>query len=348
MNKLFQLLLILVVLLNFVLPQMIQARGTGAGTIITNAQDVDGDNTANQPGEVIGSYTNIGGFTNYAKATNITASTVSAGYDLSIINQPANASGGPGTFVTYDYYFTNRGNISAQMVVRISSNASDSQWGVSSYELWTNYGAGWGQVFPAANWISNTLPSVGADAVFSLRVRVNIPGSASDGSTNQFLFEIWDPAWTGAAGDQWPVSDSVLFGVPSDIADARDYQTDYVTTTVSGPVIQLSKSVDYVNRRPYEILTYTIRYTNAGSGDALNVIIDDVLYTNYVQILADSAETNNTVTHNPTNYYYDGTTWQPATWDTGNESLVERIRWQLRGTVASGEFGDLEFKVIIR
>ncbi len=346
MRLFFNLSICLILFLGLLVPGEILARGTAEGTIITNAQDVDGDNTADQPGEVIGSYTNVGGYTNYAKATNITTSTVAAGYDLSTINLPGNGSGGPGTSINYTYNVTNYGNVSAQMIVKISSNAADLQWGASSYELWTNFGAGYGLLNGPLNSISNTLISVAADTGFGLRVRVNIPAGAQDNSTNMFLFEIWDPSWTGAAGDQWPGSGAIL-PATQDLADARDYQTDYITTAVTGPVIQLVKSVDITSAKPYEILTYTIHYTNAGSGEALNVTIDDVIYNNYVRILADSAETNNTVTHNPTNFYYDGAAWQPATWDNGNENSVQRLRWQLQTAVASGDSGDLEFKVII-
>lgn len=349
MRQFFYFSILLLLLLVFLSPQVILARGTDAGTVITNAQDVDFNDVADQPGEVIGSFTNIGGYTNYAKATNITTSTVAAGYDLSVINQPADGSGGPGTYVEYTYIVSNWGNVSAQMIVRISSNASDPQWGVSSYELWTNFGAGFGLLSGAANWISNELISVTADAEFELRVRVNIPVGADDATTNEFKFEIWDLAWTNmTAGDQWPGSGAIL-PATTDLADAHDYQTDYITTTVMGPVIQLTKSVDITSARPYEVLTYTIHYTNAGSGEAFNVTIDDAIYTSYVRIITNSAEINNTTNHSPTNYYYDGATWQPATWDTpANVNSIERVRWQLQIAVQAGQSGDLEFKVIIK
>lgn len=336
----------LIILMSIALltPQMILGYGVPEGTIITNARDLDGDNIADNPGEVVGSYTNVAGYTNYAKATNITTSTVAAGYDLSIINEPANGSGGPGTHVEYTYYITNRGNVSAQMIVRASSNAADAGWGASSYELWTNYGAGYGLSVDSTNFITNQLIAIAADTGFELRIRVNIPGGANDGSTNQYFFELWDPA--GIAGDAWP-GDGAILPATSDAANARDYQTDYVTTTVTGPVIQLVKSVDITSAKPYEVLTYTIKYTNVGSAAAFNVTIDDVLYTNFVRILADSAETNNTGGHNPTNYYYDGATWQDATWDTGNENSVVRLRWVLQNSVAVNGSGTLEFMVRI-
>ncbi len=328
-------------------PILVMGHGTPAGTVITNAIDRDGNNAADQSGEVVGMYTNAGGYTNYAKATNITVSTVAAAYDLSIINNPANATNSPGSYVDYTYNITNWGNVSAQMVIRVSSNAGSSTWGNAQYELWTNYGAGFGLAVGPTNFITNQLLAVAPDTGFQLRVRVHIPAIAQDGSSNVFFFEIWDPAWNGTSGDSWPGPNAISPATP-DTNDVRDYQTDYVTTYCAGPVIQLVKSVDFTSIKPFEILTYSIKYTNSGSGPAYNVTIDDVLYTNYCIIIADSAETNNTTTHNPTNYYFDGSTWRPATFDNGNESSVVRVRWQLRNPVNSGESGTLRFKVLIK
>jgi len=338
--------LIIVITIAGILPQIVFGWGTPQGTVITNARTESGNNIADIPGEVGGSFTNTGGSTNYAFATNITTSTVAAGYDLSVINNPANQTNGPGSYVDYVYVITNRANLSAQMVVRISSNGASPNWGASSYELWTNYGAGWGLLAGPANWISNNTALIPADNEFQLRVRVNIPSTAADGSTNQLFFEIWDPAWNGATGDQWPGSGAIPPATP-DLADARDYQTDYITTWCAGPVIQLVKSVDLTSARPFEVLNYQIYFTNAGSGPAYNLIVDDVLYTNYVRIIANSAETNNTAGFNITNYYYDGATWQPATWDNGNENSVVRVRWQLRNPVNGGQAGYLRFSVRI-
>lgn len=340
------LLICLFCLILIVSPQSVFAYGTSAGTIITNARDADGNNFADSPGEVVGSYTNTSGFTNFAKATNITVSTVAAGYDLSVINLPADNSSGPGTSVDYTYFITNRGNVSAQISVEVTSNAVHPLWGAASYEVWTNLGAGFGLAFGPANAISNQLTAMAADSSLQLRVRVLIPGGAQDGTTNRYFLEIWDPAWSGGAGDQWPGSGAIA-PATADLADARDYQTDYVTTTVTGPVIQLVKSVDLSSARPYEELAYIIKYTNIGSGPAYNVTVDDVIYTNFVRIIADSAEASNTAAHNPTNYYYDGSTWQGATWDTGNENSVQRLRWVLRNSVNAGAGGVLKFKVRI-
>jgi len=347
MSKFFKLTTLMFLIL--ITPVFLLGYGVQQGTTITNARDLDGNNTADNPGEVVATYSN-GATALYAKATNITICTVAAGYDLSVINNPDNGTNAPGTYVEYTYFITNRANTSAQMIVRISSNNSTLNWGAASYELWTNFGGGFGLLSGPASFLSNQLISVPADSGFQLRVRVNIPSTAGDGATNEFLFEIWDPAGDGTpgVGDAWPTSLAIAPATP-DIANARDYQSDYVTTVVAGPVIQLVKSIDITSAKPYEVLTYTIHYTNAGSGNAIGVVIDDVLDTTLVQILPDSAETNNTLTHNPTNFYYDGTTWQDATYDTpGTAPNIQRIRWQLRNPVGPNESGNLEFKVIIK
>jgi len=340
------LITVLVISVLTMIPQMVLGWGTSEGTIITNAKVENGNNTADIPGEVGGSYTNSGGSTSFVFATNITIATVAAGYDLTLINSPADGTNGPGSYLDYTYVITNRANLSAQMVVRVSSNGASASWGNSSYEVWTNYGSGWGVLVGPANSVSNNTALIPADSEFQIRVRVNIPAGASDGSTNQYMFEIWDPAWNGTAGDAWPGSGAIAPATP-DLTDVRDYQSDYVTTWVSGPVIQLTKSVDISSAKPFEVLNYQIFFTNAGSGPAYNLIVDDVLYTNYVRIIADSAETNNSAGFSITNNYYDGAVWQPATYDNGNENSVVRVRWQLRNPVNAGQSGYLRFAVRI-
>jgi len=339
-----------VLLMLVVVPALVMGYGTKRGTVITNARPESGDKKATLPGEVGGPYTNSAGHTNYAFATNITTSTVAAGFDLSVINNPTNGTNSAGAYVEYTYTITNRANLSTNVTVVILSNIASSGWGISSYELWTNFGGGFGLWIGPANYISNRTKSIPADNQFQLRVRVNIPASAQDGASNQFLFRIWDPAGNGTAGvgDQWPGANAIPPATP-DLANARDYQSDYVATFCRGPLILLSKSVDLTSAKPYEDLTYSIYFTNKGSARAYNLIVDDVLYTNYVRIIADSAETNNTVpgTVTVTNYYYNGTTWQPATWDNGNENSVVRVRWQLRGSIDPNAAGTLRFKVRI-
>jgi len=342
------LITLLVISVLGMVPQVVFGWGTSQGTIITNAKVESGNNTADIPGEVGGSYTNSGGSTSYAFATNITVSTVAAGYDLSVINNPADGTNGPGSYVDYTYIITNRANLSAQMVVKASSNGASASWGASSYEIWTNYGSGWGVLAGPSSPVSNNTILIPADSEFQIRVRVNIPAGAADGATNRYFFEIWDPAGNGTVGvgDAWPGSGAIA-PATQDSTNARDYQSDYVTTWCAGPVIQLAKSVDLSSAKPFEVLNYTIHFTNAGSGPAYNLIVDDVLYTNYVRIIADSAETNNSVGFSITNNYYDGATWQPATWDNGNENSVVRVRWQLRNPVNAGASGDLKFAVRI-
>lgn len=327
------------------LPQAALARGTAAGTVITNAKVGNANNAADLPGEVVGSFTNAGGYTNFSRATNLASVTVTAGYDLNVIDNINGSAGSPGGTVSYNYYLTNRGNISALVTVRISSNVIHPQWGLCQYEIWTNYGAGLGRLSGPANWISNQLKALAADAGAVVQVRVLVPGAAQDSSSNRYFLEVWDPAGFAGAGtgDAWPGANAIL-PATSDAANARDYQSDYARTVVTGPVIALTKAVDITTRRPYEDIMYTIRYTNTGSGPAYNVTVDDVIYTNYARIIANSAETNSNP-HSRTNYYWDGATWQPATWDTGNENLVQRVRFVLRTPVAAGEGGKLRFSV---
>ncbi|MDD5065857.1 MAG: hypothetical protein PHF84_02295 [bacterium] len=341
-----KLLFILICVVVLMTPGFVLARGTASGVIITNAKQGNADNQATLAGEVVGQFTNLSGYTNYSRATNVTKMTVTTGYDMNVINLPGNGSSGAGTYLDYTYIVTNWANASARITVKVLSNAVHPLWGASQYQLWTNYGASWGAVnITPVNKISNQLKLVAADSIIQFRIRVNIPGGAGDGSTNEYALSVWDQAWTGAAGDQWPGSGAIA-PATADLADARDYQTDFVRSLATGPVIQLTKSVDFSSRKPYEVMTYTIKYTNTGSAPAYNITIDDVIYTNYARIIANSAETNYTA-HSKTNYYWDGTTWQSASWDSGNENLVQRVRFVLRSPVNSAEGGRLKFSVRI-
>jgi uncharacterized repeat protein (TIGR01451 family) len=61
-------------------------------------------------------------------------------------------------------------------------------------------------------------------------------------------------------------------------------RTAVYTTTISTGVLTVSKSVSPTNPKPGDEVTYTINYSNTGTGPALNTVVTDVLNSNYTYV----------------------------------------------------------------
>ncbi|MBU1077921.1 MAG: right-handed parallel beta-helix repeat-containing protein, partial [Spirochaetes bacterium] len=118
------------------------------------------------------------------------------------------------------------------------------------------------------------------------------------------------------------------------------------------PVIQVVKSVTPLIARPYEVLTYTIVYSNISYNFSQNFIVDESLPTN-VYVITNSSEISNqphsgsAIVYYATNY--TGTNWFNSDYDTmATRQYIRIIRWAVNSPVWAHQKGYLKFKVIIR
>jgi len=231
--------------------------GTAQGTVITNAQDKGTAGTADTAGDSVIKYANPVNVTNYAAPGNVTTSTVAAGYDLSSVPSLSDSTGYASANVDYSYSITNRGNISDNIkIVVVESNSSGSFTG-AVYSIITNGVVAAG---PSAS-PSWTTPSLAADASINYTIRVTIPTASVDGNWN--VYGITNKNQNGAGtGDSWPGVYAIA-PATDDTANARDLQKDFVKTTVQGPVLTLSKTVDVTSLKPYEVMIYSSTYSNS-------------------------------------------------------------------------------------
>ena len=318
--------------------------GTAEGTTITNAQD---QGTAGDPdvaGDSILKYANPLDVTNYATSGNITTSTVAAGYDMSIIPTLSDNSGYASANVDYSYSITNRGNISDNIkIVVVESNSSGTFTG-TIYSILTN---GETVAGPLANptW---TTPSLAADASIDYTIRVTIPATAVDGNWNVYGTTNLDQNGAGT-GDSWPGTLAIA-PATSDTANARDTQNDFVKTTLEGPVLILTKSVDITQVKPYEVLLYSSTYSNSGSTLATNVFLVDYIPQN-VRYVTNSAENNNTPhAGSATVEYYRiaETSWTNSDYDAPSTvTNISKVKWTLSANVNSNNKGVLRYKVLV-
>jgi len=121
---------------------------------------------------------------------------------------------------------------------------------------------------------------------------------------------------------------------------------------ISAPAIKLSKTVSHLKARPFETLTYQIKYSNSGYSTAYNFEVIEVLPTNTIYI-TNSAEVSNQP-HNGTiliqySTNYSNGIWLPDSYDTStNVEKIKRIKYKIQSPINSNQNGVLKFKVIIK
>jgi len=344
---------IIAVVLVMVFTSGLYAHGTGAGSIISNAT-ASGSQSTNTTGLGVlsGACTNSSGAIFSAFITNTTAVTthVDPGYDLSVPLQITSDTqfASAGSYVDFELYVTNWGNIADNIRLTVT-NKGDSFGAAFTYDIYTNtIGAA---LVSGAN-VVGTYSGLPVDSELHLWVRVNIPGVAPNNSTNRIQMTIADTV--GAAGDAWPGVNAIP-PATSDVGNARDsFLTTAWYVVVAGPVIQLSKSVDVSAARPYEDLTYTITFTNAGSATAQNLIIQDVL-PNHSLLVVDSAEGNGNFNGAgasglaSVSYFSNGTTWVGSGSDSASSiSNLSAVRWTIVSNVDAGDYGTVQFTVRVK
>ena len=290
------------------------ARGTTAGTVITNMTITNQTvtySTATNAGNLSVIFANGSGVTNngFVFGSKV-RTTINQAYDLSSLpglnNLLANtqfvSAGGttPLAWVTV----TNLGNAPANVHIMMSNGGATPFWSSSnSYVLYTN---GVAATAPATV-INFTYPSLPAGSVLTWGMTIKAPASMPDGSTNVwYVRQADDAGFPGGykTGDVWPGVEALAPSV-SDISNFRDYQlSPRFFVVVRGPIVRLLKSVDYNARLPYQRMNYSIVVTNDGTANALNLRIRDVipantvLLTNTLRWWTNYSATSNTLTAN--------------------------------------------------
>lgn len=118
------------------------------------------------------------------------------------------------------------------------------------------------------------------------------------------------------------------------------------------PDIRISKSVLPVSAKPYELITYTIKYSNASAEPALGFELIESMPTNMLYT-TNSAEISNFLHSGAASVSYAtdflNSVWLDSNFDTlSASSKIKRIRWSLSDTLSAGSSGTLMFKTCIR
>ncbi len=330
--------LTLALALGLMMSSGLYARGTASGTVLQN-------DTLNAY------YSNV--FS--AQYSNFLAQPVTnlvlTAYDMNTISvvqdRFTNSIGAPQTWdlgLVYNY-----GNLSDDIVITVETQSYNGPgWIPVQFEIGIN-----GAFQPQSpNIAVFTQAGLAVNSSFTLTVRMTIPISVSNGSTNLFRVSINDTAGTAlGVGDGWPTTYAPVFGVPIDTTNARDFQEFYLTVVVEGPVLVITKSVDVTNVRPYDIMTYTIHFTNAGNEDALGLTILDTIPANTV-LITNSAESFNSPAAASIAY----STNLSGAFELGNDystilsnDNLARIQWIMApADTQAGMSGDLVFKVLVK
>jgi uncharacterized repeat protein (TIGR01451 family) len=167
--------------------------------------------------------------------------------------------------------------------------------------------------------------------------------TAAIGATNWTNYGVPDGIWYGhvTALDTWPLTNESWYSPQASVWVLR------------APVVVLAKSVDFTTRRPFEILRYTIAYSNAGPTAAAGgfELIDAFPFES--RIVTNSAE-NQTGLHAGTaavSYATNLATgvWQNDAYDTpATVPGIRRVRWVLSAPIAPDEKGTITFEVQVR
>lgn len=334
--------LILITVLLAVCSYNLSARGTVSGTLLSNLN-------------CYAAYSNTSGYL-YTNTSPIVTTTVTQGYDMSEFSRTSAETlfrQVGGTAIATFTVVTNYGNSSDTLQFGTRTNSySSANWLPVTIVQFTN-----GSPIAASSNTNTGMDSidVSAGGFFYYTIRVDIPLTVTNGEWIIIETGVHDSVspYMGGSGDQWPtVLASNFFGVPPDTTDARDGQGASFTIVIQGPKLILSKSVTNVIR-PFEVMEYTIHYTNEGSASAKGLSIIDYIPKNTV-ITQDSAENNNTLHAGSAIIRYwrkSVSSWTNSTYDNGgigNLTNIGRVEWALDTDVGIGDAGDLRFRVIVK
>lgn len=343
MNKVKMIMVIGLMIIGLsVLTTDLLAVGTPFGTILSN-----------KTCEV--TYSNISGDL-YTNSSPLVTTFVTQGHDLSFFNLTSDITqySTPGGVV--EFFFedvTNWGNYSDDIIIGTTTNGGAiGNWSTATLVVYTN---GWGNTASSnANGTSNQI-SLNSGQSFGVIFKVYVPISVTDGDRGEFGIMIRNSCitdWSGSGGDSWPTPYASDFNIMPDTINDRDAQGFNLTIIIQGPVMDITKTVNTNSIRPFEVLSYTIRYSNMGFDTARGVEIIDYIPNNTV-ITQDSAEFGNVYHDGIATVGYVTNVGQPDapdTFDNGtfsNRKNIMAVRWTLESNVDVGEWGELTFSVIV-
>jgi len=215
-------------------------QGTSAGTVIQNTSSLD--------------YNNSGGQAQPTVTSNAASVTVSQVASTQVAPTSGASNGQASQIIYYAVTVTNKGN-GADTFALTAASASSPAWSVAIYK---DDGAGGGiandGIHQAGeNTVASTTGSIAAEATFKCFAAVTVPSAAVNGAVDQTGF-------TATSG-----------------FDGTKKATGAFSTTVTGAVMTLTKSVDKSLAAPGDAVRYTITYSNTGDASATSVIIRDTI-----------------------------------------------------------------------
>lgn len=131
--------------------------------------------------------------------------------------------------------------------------------------------------------------------------------------------------------------------------DIGAYESPYSVTMTLSKVASITLGGNLNISIPGATITYSISYTNKGTGAGYNLVISDALSV-YVQYKPNSITTNQIHPGGKVIVEcYDGSTWQNLTWANSNPEQVEQIRWRIypQTPIAPQDYGIFSFQVYI-
>lgn len=224
----------------------------------------------------------------------------------------------PGTTAVFAHTLTNHGSVSDRINLTWTSTGGFTP---VSVVFWNDADAS-GTLTPGDSPLSDGdgdgAPDVGPLAASGGRARilavVATPAAAAVGSAADIALTVsssLDPSATEGATD---------------------------TLTLSGPLLTLVKSVDNASIAPGGVLTYTILFTNTGSDDAQNVVVEDPVPAPATYVAGSATASGATLM-----FSHDG----GVTFDGSDALPVTHLRWTLTAPLPPSGSGSFVFQVLV-
>lgn len=173
------------------------------------------------------------------------------------------------------------------------------------------------------------LVAISGSSDFTISTQPASSTVSSGGGTETFVVS-FNPSSTGIK--------SATISISNNDPDEHPYTFDIQGEGATLPELTLTKSVDKNSAEPGEVLTYTITYSNVGSGDATNIIILETIPVNTTYVTNSATGTGMTI-----KYSHDG----GSNFDTSQAAPVTHISFSRSTPLISGGSGSISMQVTI-